>query len=70
MAESETLTEPPYQPVEQVELLQLIEDVGGVVSGAVWLIVISCDFVASTLAAVSQARYLTVVVAETVNAPL
>src|SRR5919198_1193822 len=65
-AESATLTEAPYQPVEQTSRLQAIEDVGGSVSGAGFVIVTSCEFVASTLPALSHARYLTVVVADTV----
>ena len=57
-----------YALPEQAEPLQAIEEVGGVVSGAV--IVISCELVGSTLPALSQARYLTVVVAETVKGAL
>jgi hypothetical protein len=34
-AESVTLTGPPYQPLEQRERLQAIEDVGASVSGTV-----------------------------------
>src|SRR5919198_1031889 len=64
--ESATLTAAPYQPVEQTSRLQAIEDVGGSVSGAGFEIVTSCEFVASTFPALSQARYLTVVVADTV----
>src|ERR671934_150352 len=60
-AESATLTDAVYQPLEQPEPLQLIEELGGVVS--IW---ISCEFVASTLPALSHARYLTVVVWDTV----
>src|SRR5919204_622185 len=65
-ADSETLTAAPYQPVEQTSRLQAIEDVGGSVSGAGFVIVTSCEFVASTFPALSHARYLTVVVADTV----
>src|SRR5215216_2185899 len=38
--------------------------------GAVVSILIDCDFVASTLPALSHARYLTVVVAETMKEPM
>jgi hypothetical protein len=50
-----------YQ-VAQAALLQLTVVVGAVVS--TW---ISCVFVGSTFPALSQARYLTVVVADTEN---
>jgi hypothetical protein len=53
-----------YKLVEQVEPSQAIEAVGAIVS--IWT---SFDFVPSTLLALSQARYFTVVVAETVNGP-
>jgi hypothetical protein len=50
--------------------LQVIEEAGGVVSGTTTVIVMSCVFVASTLPALSQARYLIVVVDYTLNGPL
>src|ERR671931_211899 len=59
LADSETLTGPPYQPLEQAPPPQAIDEVGGVVS--IW---IACDFVASTLLALSQARNFTVLVAD------
>ena len=62
VAKREIWTDALYQPLEQAAALQTIDDVGAVVS--IW---ISCDLVASTLPALSQARNLTVVVAETVN---
>ena len=65
LADSETLTGPPYQPLEQAPPSQAIEEVGAVVS--IWIV---CDFVASMLLALSQARNFTVVVAETVNGPV
>jgi hypothetical protein len=67
VAESETLTEAVYQPLEQAEPLQAIEEDGGVLSGGVVSTWISWLLVASTLPATSQARYLTVVVVETVK---
>ena len=51
--------------LEHAAPLQAIAEVGGVVSGGVTLI--SWLFVASALPALSKARYLTVVVVETVN---
>ena len=68
VADRVTLTGEVYALPEQAEPLQAIEELGGVVSGAV--IVISCELVGSTLPALSQARYLTVVVAETVKGAL
>jgi hypothetical protein len=65
VAERETLTGAPYQLLEQAAPPQLIDEVGAVVS--IW---IKLDFVASTLFALSQARYLTVVVVETANGPV
>jgi hypothetical protein len=67
VAESETLTEAVYQPLEQAEPLQAIEEDGGVLSGGVVSTWISWLLVASTLPALSQARYFTVVVVGTVN---
>src|SRR5215204_837867 len=66
-AERLTLTAPAYHPLQQAPPLQAIVEVGAVVSAGVVSIEINCDFVASTLPALSQARYLTVPVAETVN---
>ena len=66
-AERLMLTAPAYHPLEQALPLQVIVEVGAVVSTGVVLIEINCDFVASTFPALSQARYLTVPVAETVN---
>ena len=63
--ELDTLTGPPYQPLEHALPPQAIEEVGAVVS--IW---IARDFVASMLFALSQARNFTVVVAETVNGPV
>jgi hypothetical protein len=51
-----------YQPLEQALPLQAIDELGAAAS--IW---ISCVLVASTLPATSQARYLTVVVVETVK---
>ena len=62
VAERLTTTGPLYELVEQDDPPQEMLEVGAVVSN--W---ISCDFVVSTLPALSQARYLTVVAAETVN---
>ena len=62
VAERATPTDAVYQPLEQLEPLQLIEELGAAVS--IW---ISCEFVASTLPALSQARYFTVVVTGTVK---
>ena len=56
------MTGPAYQPIEHVPWLQVIDDVGAVVS--IWT---SCEFTASALPALSKARYLTVAVAETVK---
>jgi hypothetical protein len=65
VAERETLTGAVYAPLEQAASLQAIEETGGVRSNWIsWLLV------ASTWPAMSQARYLTVVVAETVNGPV
>jgi hypothetical protein len=50
VAESATLTDAVYQPVEQVEPSHRIDE-----TGAVGSIRISCEFVASTLPALSQA---------------
>ena len=59
------VTADAYVLVEQVEPSQLIEETGACESMRM-----SCDFAASTLPALSHERYLTVVVAETVNGPV
>jgi type IV secretory pathway VirB2 component (pilin) len=64
------LTGGAYQPLEQAELLQAIEELGAVVSTAVVSTWIGWLFVASAFPATSQARYLTVVVVETVKGPV
>jgi hypothetical protein len=69
-AERLTLTDAVYQPLEQIPPLQAIEDVGDVVSTGVAETLINCEFVASTVPALSHARYFIVAVDEMLNVPV
>jgi hypothetical protein len=64
-----TVTGALYGVCAHAEPLHLIVVAGGVLSGGGAEMLISCERTASTLPAMSQERYFTVVVLDTVNAP-